>query len=309
MFLNLYCINNAFNKSSLSIEREKGMDLTLLSFGHGYTARALTPYLANRGWKVFGTTRSKDKFSDIENSGAIPILWGSNELRSIIKDTQIILSSVSPKSNDDPVMQIYGADIKDNSSQIKWAGYLSTTGVYGDTKGEWVDESSPLKPSTKRGAARVMAENKWLEQKSLPIHIFRLGGIYGPTRNPLQKVLQGKAAKIIKPGQVFNRIHVQDIIQTLLASISQPKPHTIYNLCDDNPAPPQDIIAYAAKILNVNEPPTIRFEDANLSEMAKSFYEENKRVSNQLIKTELGIKLMYPDFKAGLKNLLKEIEG
>ena len=203
----------------------------------------------------------------------------------------------------------YGEDIKDNSSQIKWAGYLSTTGVYGDTRGEWVDESSPLKPSTKRGAARVMAENKWLEQKSLPIHIFRLGGIYGPTRNPLQKVLQGKAAKIIKPGQVFNRIHVQDIIQTLLASISQPKPHTIYNLCDDNPAPPQDIIAYAAKILNVNEPPTIRFEDANLSEMAKSFYEENKRVSNQLIKTELGIKLMYPDFKAGLKNLLKEIEG
>ena len=304
MFLNLYCINNAFNKSSLSIEREKGMDLTLLSFGHGYTARALTPYLVNRGWKVFGTTRSKDKFSDIENSGAIPILWGSNELRSIIKDTQIILSSVSPKSNDDPVMQIYGADIKDNSSQIKWAGYLSTIGVYGDTKGEWVNESSPLKPSTNRGIARVNAEKKWLKNNFLPSHIFRLGGIYGPNRGPFQKVLQGKAIKIIKPGQVFSRMHILDIVQTLLASISQPKPYSIYNLCDDNPAPPQDVLSYAAKLLSVDQPPTVRFEDADLSEMARSFYAENKRVSNQLIKSELGVDLSYPDYKVGLESLL-----
>ena len=280
------------------------MDLTFLSFGHGYTAQALTPDLNEKGWTVFGTSRSKDNFSDIEKSGAIPILWGSDELRSVIKDAALVLSSVAPKDGNDPVIQIYGEDLKENSSQIKWAGYLSTIGVYGDTKGEWGNDSSPLKPSTNRGIARVNAEKKWLRNNFLPSHIFRLGGIYGPNRGPFQKVLQGKAIKIIKPGQVFSRMHILDIVQTLLASISQPKPHSIYNLCDDNPAPPQDVLSYAAKLLNVDQPPTVRFEDADLSEMARSFYAENKRVSNQLIKSELGVDLCYPDYKVGLENLL-----
>ena len=280
------------------------MDLTFLSFGHGYTAQALTPHLNKKGWTVFGTSRSKDNFSDIEKSGAIPILWGSDELRSIIKKAALVLSSVAPKHGNDPVIQMYGEDLKENSSQIEWAGYLSTIGVYGDTKGEWVNESSPLKPSTNRGIARVSAEKKWLKNNFLPSHIFRLGGIYGPDRGPFQKVLQGKAVKIIKPGQVFSRMHILDIVQTLLASISQPKPHSIYNLCDDNPAPPQDVLSYAAKLLSVDQPPTVRFEDADLSEMARSFYAENKRVSNQLIKSELGVDLIYPDYKVGLESLL-----
>ena len=280
------------------------MDLTFLSFGHGYTAQALTPHLNDKGWKVFGTSRSRDNFSDIEKSGAIPILWGSEELRSVIKEAALVLSSVAPKNDNDPVIQMYGEDLKENSSQIKWAGYLSTIGVYGDTKGEWVNENSPLKPSTNRGIARVNAERKWLKNNFLPSHIFRLGGIYGPNRGPFQKVLQGKAVKIIKPGQVFSRMHILDIVQTLLASISQPKPHSIYNLCDDNPAPPQDVLSYAAKLLSVDQPPTVRFEDADLSEMARSFYAENKRVSNQLIKSELGVDLSYPDYKVGLESLL-----
>ena len=280
------------------------MDLTFLSFGHGYTAQALTPYLNEKGWTVFGTSRSKNNFSDIEKSGANPILWGSDELRSVIKETALLLSSVAPKNGNDPVIQMYGEDLKENSSQIKWAGYLSTIGVYGDTKGEWVNESSPLKPSTNRGIARVNAEKKWLKNNFLPSHIFRLGGIYGPNRDPFQKILQGKAVKIIKPGQVFSRMHILDIVQTLLASISQPKPHSIYNLCDDNPAPPQDVLSYAAKLLSVDQPPTVRFEDADLSEMARSFYAENKRVSNQLIKSELGVDLSYPDYKVGLESLL-----
>ena len=284
------------------------MDLTFLSFGHGYTAQALTPHLNEKGWTVFGTSRSKDNFSNIEKSGAIPILWGSDELRSVIRKAALVLSSVAPKDGNDPVIQIYGEDLKENSNQIKWAGYLSTIGVYGDTKGGWVDESSPLKPSTNRGIARVNAEKKWLKNNFLPSHIFRLGGIYGPNRGPFQKVLQGKAVKIIKPGQVFSRMHIHDIVQTLLASISQPKPYSIYNLCDDNPAPPQDVLTYAAKLLSVEQPPTVSFEDADLSEMARSFYAENKRVSNKLIKSELGIKLMYPDYKAGLDNLLKEAQ-
>ena len=280
------------------------MDLTFLSFGHGYTAQALTPHLNEKGWTVFGTSRSKDNFTDIEKSGAIPILWGSDELRSVIKEAALVLSSVAPKDGNDPVIQMYGEDLKENSSQIKWAGYLSTIGVYGDTKGEWVNESSPLRPSTNRGIARVNAEKKWLKNNFLPSHIFRLGGIYGPNRGPFQKILQGKAVKIIKPGQVFSRMHILDIIKTLLASISQPKPHSIYNLCDDNPAPPQDVLSYAAKLLSVDQPPTVRFEDADLSEMARSFYAENKRVSNQLIKSELGVDLSYPDYKVGLESLL-----
>jgi len=280
------------------------MDLTFLSFGHGYTAQALTPHLNEKGWTVFGTSRSRNNFSDIEKSGAIPILWGSDELRSVIKEAALVLSSVAPKDGNDPVIQMYGEDLKENSSQIKWAGYLSTIGVYGDTKGEWVNESSPLKPSTNRGIARVNAEKKWLENSFLPSHIFRLGGIYGPNRGPFQKVLQGKAVKIIKPGQVFSRMHIRDIVQTLLASISKPKPYSIYNLCDDNPAPPQDVLSYAAKLLSVDQPPTVRFEDADLSEMARSFYAENKRVSNQLIKSELGIDLSYPNYKVGLESLL-----
>ena len=284
------------------------MDLTFLSFGHGYTAQALTPHLNEKGWTVFGTSRSKDNFSNIEKSGAIPILWGSDELRSVIRKAALVLSSVAPKDGNDPVIQIYGEDLKENSNQIKWAGYLSTIGVYGDTEGGWVDESSPLKPSTNRGIARVNAEKKWLKNNFLPSHIFRLGGIYGPNRGPFQKVLQGKAVKIIKPGQVFSRMHIHDIVQTLLASISQPKPYSIYNLCDDNPAPPQDVLTYAAKLLCVEQPPTVSFENADLSEMARSFYAENKRVSNKLIKSELGIKLMYPDYKAGLDNLLKEAQ-
>ena len=282
------------------------MDPTFLSFGHGYTAQALTPYLKDKGWRVFGTSRSKDNFSDIEKSGAIPILWGSDELRSVIKETALVLSSVAPKNGNDPVIQMYGDDLKENSSQIEWAGYLSTISVYGDTKGEWVNESSPLKPSTNRGIARVNAEKKWLKYNFLPTHIFRLGSIYGPNRDPFQKVLQGKAVKIIKPGQVFSRMHILDIVQTLLASISQPKPHSIYNLCDDNPAPPQDVLSYAAKLLSVDQPPTVRFEDADLSEMARSFYAENKRVSNQLIKSELGVDLNYPDYKVGLESLLDQ---
>ena len=282
------------------------MDLTFLSFGHGYTAQALTPYLNEKGWTVFGTSRSKDNFSDIEKSGATPILWGSDQLRSVIKEAALVLSSVAPKDGNDPVIQMYGEDLKENSSQIKWAGYLSTIGVYGDTKGEWVNENSPLKPSTNRGIARVSAEKKWLKNNFLPSHIFRLGGIYGPNRGPFQKVLQGKAVKIIKPGQVFSRMHILDIVQTLLASISQPKPHSIYNLCDDNPAPPQDVLSYAAKLLSVDQPPIVRFEDADLSEMARSFYAENKRVSNKLIKSELGVNLTYPDYKEGLENLFDQ---
>ena len=182
-------------------------------------------------------------------------------------------------------------------------GYLSTTGVYGDHAGGWVDEATPLTPGTDRGRQRVVAEGEW-QSLGLPLHIFRLAGIYGPGRGPFEKVRDGTARRIIKPGQVFSRVHVDDIAQVLAASINRPAPGAIYNVCDDDPAPPQDVIGHAATLLGLPLPPAIDHESAVMTPMARSFYAESKRVRNDKIKTDLGIKLFYPDYRVGLAALL-----
>ncbi|MEM9755633.1 MAG: NAD-dependent epimerase/dehydratase family protein, partial [Pseudomonadota bacterium] len=178
---------------------------------------------------------------------------------------------------------------------------------YGDHAGAWVDETTPLTPATERGRARIAAEAEWMalhRDHGLPVHIFRLAGIYGPGRGPFAKVRRGTARRIIKPGQVFSRTHVEDIVQVLRASIARPNPGAAYNVCDDDPAPPQDVIAHAADLLGLDPPPEVAFEDADLSPMAASFYAESKRVSNARIKSELGVRLRYPDYRAGLAALL-----
>jgi nucleoside-diphosphate-sugar epimerase len=188
-------------------------------------------------------------------------------------------------------------------------GYLSTTGVYGDRDGGWVDESSALKPTGERGRRRLAAEAAWLElhrRARLPVHIFRLAGIYGPGRSALDAVRAGRAQRIDKPGQVFSRIHVADIVQVLRASMARPDPGAIYNLCDDDPAPPEAVIAFACELLGVPKSPLVPFAEARLSEMARSFYADNKRVSNRRIKEQLGVRLAYPSYKDGLRALLKE---
>jgi nucleoside-diphosphate-sugar epimerase len=183
-----------------------------------------------------------------------------------------------------------------------WVGYLSTTGVYGDRAGGWVDEASALTPAGERGRRRVAAEAGW-RALGLPLHIFRLAGIYGPGRSALDSVRAGKAQRIDKPGQVFSRIHVDDIAAVLDASIARPYPGAIYNVCDDDPAPPQDVIAYACALLGRAPPPLVPFDQAALSPMARSFYGESKRVSNRRIKDELGVRLRFPDYRAGLDAL------
>jgi nucleoside-diphosphate-sugar epimerase len=187
---------------------------------------------------------------------------------------------------------------------LEWVGYLSATGVYGDAQGDWVDEQSPLKPSTKRGQMRVDAEAEWQAIPDLPLHIFRLAGIYGPGRGPFAKVRAGTARRIIKKGQVFSRIHVEDIAQVLAASIAQPNIGGVYNLCDNDPAPPENVIAHAAELLDLPLPPAADFETADMTPMARSFYAESKRVRNDRIKDELGVKLLYPDYRSGLAALL-----
>lgn len=278
------------------------MKKRLLSFGHGYSARAIASLLIPQGWEIYGTYRDEIKREQIEKSGVIPVKWGSPDVLSILKKCNALLSSIAPVEGKDPVLEQYGADI--NAADLEWVGYLSTTGVYGDHNGGWVDESTPLTPSTKRGQARVVAEEEWSNLSNIPLHILRLAGIYGPGRGPFAKVRNGTARRIIKKGQVFSRIHVDDIAQVVAASLNAPKAGSIYNLCDDDPAPPEDVIAYAAELLNVPIPDAVPFETADMTPMARSFYAESKRVDNSKIKQELGIRLKYPDYKLGLKAIL-----
>ncbi|MEL6801819.1 MAG: SDR family oxidoreductase [Pseudomonadota bacterium] len=279
---------------------------TLLSFGHGFSAKALTPLLTAKGWHVTGTTRSADKADAIRHSGATPLIWPGSDLAPALREATHILISAGPGPDGDPVLNAARDQIA-TAPNIQWLGYLSTTGVYGDHQGGWVDEATPLTPSTKRGQLRVEAEAAWqslAQDANLPLHIFRLAGIYGPGRGPFAKVRAGTARRIVKPGQVFSRIHVDDIAQVLAASIERPRPGAIYNLCDDDPAPPQDVLTHAAELLNLPLPPEVAFSEAEMTPMARSFYAESKKVRNDLIKTELGVRLKYPTYRDGLKALL-----
>ena len=280
------------------------MENTLLSFGHGYCARALAQRLVPQGWTVSGTTRNPDKARIMAAEGVTPILWPQGDLRAALSEATHILCSAGPDAGGDPVLAILRDRITELAPRLRWVGYLSTTGVYGDFAGGWVDENTPLAPSTRRGQMRLLAEQEWQSIPGLPLHIFRLAGIYGPGRGPFEKVRNGTARRIVKPGQVFSRIHVDDIAQVLEASINRPDPGAIYNMCDDDPAPPQDVIGYAAELLGLPQPEEVPFDKADLTPMARSFYAENKRVRNDRIKSDLGITLIHPDYRHGLQALL-----
>ncbi|MEL6583760.1 MAG: SDR family oxidoreductase [Pseudomonadota bacterium] len=278
----------------------------LLSIGHGYSARALAPRLLARGWRVVGTTRSAEKAARLEAEGVEAVVWPGADLAPLIGEATHILTSVAPGGDGaegvgDAVLKAYEPQLR--AAPAEWVGYLSTVGVYGDRQGGWVDETSDLRPATARGKARVAAEAGWLDL-GLPVHVFRLAGIYGPGRGPFEKVRRGTARRIIKEGQVFSRIHVEDIAATVLASIDQPNPGAAYNVNDDEPAPPQDVIAYAAELLGAPLPPEIAFEEADFSPMAASFYAESKRCSNRRIRDELGVKLAFPTYREGLRDIL-----
>jgi nucleoside-diphosphate-sugar epimerase len=285
------------------------MTPTLLSLGHGYSAQALARRLLAEGWTVIGTTRSPEKAARLRADGIEPLVWPGEDLRPALARATHLLSSVAPTDAGDPVLLAEGDAIAEAAPHIEWVGYLSTTGVYGDHSGGWVDETTPLTPSTRRGTMRVAAEADWAElavRSGLPLHVFRLAGIYGPGRGPFEKVRDGTARRIVKPGQVFSRTHVEDIAQVLHASILKPNPGAAYNVCDDDPAPPEDVLAYAAELLGLPPPPEVPFEEAEMSPMARSFYAESKRVRNRRIKEELGVMLSYPSYREGLAALLAD---
>ena len=289
---------------------------TLLSFGHGYSARALAAHLLLRGWRVIGTTRSSARAAEVRVTGAEVLLWpaedGGAAVREALGDATHVLASAPPGDAGDPVLAAFADDLRVHAHHFQWVGYLSTTGVYGDRGGGWVDEDSECRPATRRGLARLDAEAAWgvlREEAGLPLHIFRLAGIYGPGRGPFPKVQAGTARRIVKPGQVFSRIHVDDIARTLSASIGAPEPGTVYSLCDDFAAPPEDVLSYAAALLGLPDPPTVAYNEAEMSPMARSFYAESKRVSNARIKARLGVQLIHPTYREGLASLLAAGHG
>lgn len=271
----------------------------LFCFGLGFTGQALARRLKAQGWTVTGTSRAGgDGTLAFDGSASLPV--------SAFDGVTHLMISAPPGAQGDPVLNRHAEDLEKRAAQFQWAGYLSTTGVYGDRHGDWVDETSPLEPTTERGHRRLAAETHW-RSLGLPLHIFRLAGIYGPGRNQLVSLLDGTAKRIVKPGQIFSRIHVEDIAGALEASIARPNPGQAYNVCDDEPCPPQEVVAYGAALLKRAAPPEIAFADADLSPMAKSFYAESKRVSNRRMKEELGYRLLYPTYREGLTALLSTL--
>ena len=279
----------------------------LFCFGFGYTARTLARRLAAEDWTIGGTCRTADKAS--EAGFPVEVFDRDHPLsREALDGVTHLLVSVPPDAAGDPVLAVHGEDIAEIEG-LCWLCYLSTTGVYGDRGGGWVDESAELSPSGERGRRRAAAEAGWLDlwhRRGVPVHIFRLAGIYGPGRSPFEALRGGTAKRIDKPGQVFSRIHVEDLAHVLAASISRPRPGAVYNICDDHPVAPEAVVAHAAALLGMPAPPLEPFEAAELSPMARSFYVDNKRVSNRLIKSELGVTLRYPDYRAGLAAILAD---
>lgn len=291
----------------------------LFCFGLGFSALTLARRRRAAGWRVAGTTRTAEKAAALAAEGLDVHLFDRgrplDDAAAALAGTTHLLASVPPDAESepggDPVLAAHGAAIAALPA-LRWVGYLSTTGVYGDRGGGWVDEASALRPSGARGRRRVAAEAAWLalhERHGLPVHLFRLAGIYGPGRSQLDSVAAGRARRVIKPGQVFSRIHVEDVASVLEASMARPDPGAAYNVCDDEAADPAEVVAYAARLLGLPVPPAVPFEDAELSPMGRSFYADNKRVSNRRIKEELGVRLRHPDYRSGLRALLERRGG
>jgi nucleoside-diphosphate-sugar epimerase len=283
----------------------------LFCFGLGFTARTLAERCLAGGWSVTGTTRSEENRRALTGQGFDSILLFDRDrpLESpadSLRDITHILLSAPPDAQGDPVLDRHARDFA-ALPNLRWLGYLSTTGVYGNHDGAWVDEDSELSPSSPRSVRRAAAERGWLKlwrEASVPVHIFRLAGIYGPGRSLLDTIRAGKAKRIDRPGQVFSRIHVEDIARVLEASMATPHPGRIYNVCDDLAASPAEVTAHACALLGVEPPPLVAFEDAGLSPMGRTFWLDNKRVSNRRLHEELGVELAYPNYRSGLASLL-----
>lgn len=280
--------------------------MNVLILGGGYTGQRLAHWLIQRDIPVQITTRSGLPLSTLE----IPtysFAYGDETIplaSEALEGVTHVLSSIPPaKDGVDPVVALLLHQLQ--SLNLQWFGYLSTTGVYGDAQGGWVSETSPLKPSNVRSQHRVNIEAKFLAA-DLPTHVFRLPGIYGPGRSIFERLKAGKTQHIDKPGHVFSRIHVDDIVQTVGASMLQPDPTNIYNVADNEPTEPSSLIVEAHRLMGTPPPPAVPFDSTQMSPMALSFWKDCRRVSNQKIKTDLGIQLLYPTYREGLSAIFAQ---
>ncbi|PPR10829.1 MAG: hypothetical protein CFH41_01405 [Alphaproteobacteria bacterium MarineAlpha11_Bin1] len=270
---------------------------------------SLSRRLDTEGWQIRGTCRGRDRRRALAALGIKAAIFNGSvpmDPPDLLNGATHVLLSIPPDEECDSTF-LHHADLIAETTSVKWIGYLSTTGVYGNRDGGWVDETSKLQPGSSRTQRRVNAESTWLDwgaRQGIATHIFRLAGIYGPGRSIVDQVKEGTARRIFKPGQVFSRIHVEDIATILSASIASPRAGGIYNVCDDEPAAPADVTSYVCGLLGVAPPPLIPIEEAEMSPMVKTFWAENRRVHNNLIKTELGVKLAFPNYRIGIRAVL-----
>ncbi len=287
------------------------MEKHLFCFGYGYSCDYLGHELMQAGgWRISGTTRDSDRRKELRARGVNAYLFDCDmplaDPVNALKDVTHVLISTPPSNDGDPTFNLHAQDIL-NLPKLEWVGYLSTTGAYGDRGGGWVDENSELRPTTKRGSRRMKVEKQWLslyKSHGLPVHIFRSAGIYGPGRSALDSVRSVIARRIDKKGHYFNRIHVEDLTQSLIASMLNVNAGEAYNICDDLPVPSHEVIDYACKLLDLESPPLIPFDKVDLAPIHQSFYADNKRVRNDKMKKELGITLKYESYKQGLQACL-----
>jgi nucleoside-diphosphate-sugar epimerase len=289
----------------------------LFVFGLGYSATATALWLEKNNAgpvAISGTVRSGEKIEAARTAGmSVHLFDGASPGKTLTDDLAAathVLFSAPPDHEGDPALFHHGADLE-RSAALQWLGYFSTVGVYGDAGGDWIDETAPLHPSNERAAWRITAEKAMAglaADKALPLAILRLAGIYGPRRSAFDRLRAGTARRIIRPGQVFNRIHVDDIAR-LTASAAMNATAGTFNVSDDEPAPPQDLVAHAARLGGFDLPPEVSFETADLSDMARSFYSDNKRVSNRTIKRELGLELVHPTYREGLTAIFNAERG
>jgi nucleoside-diphosphate-sugar epimerase len=281
-------------------------------FGLGYSARAAIAELRADGpaaHRFAGTTRSQESFDRLTAEGIAMHLFDAATLAPDLDEASHIVNSVAPDRGADPVLARHVTGL-DEAKDIEWLCYYSTVGVYGDFRGAWIDETADLQPVNQRSRDRITTEQLWrdyAEARGLPLLILRLSGIYGPGRSTFEKLADGMARRIVKPGQVFNRIHVEDIGRVTALAAARKLSGT-YNLTDDMPAPPQDVVTFAADLEGIEPPVEMPFDTAEMTPMARSFYSDNKRVSNKAIKAALGIELLYPSYREGLTALYAQRE-
>lgn len=282
--------------------------MRMMIFGAGYSGKAIGALASSKGHRVAGTTRSADKMTLLEEAGIVSFLFDgtalSRQLAYALQDVTHLVQSIAPGRTGDPLLPLLGGDIRKHLPQLEWIGYLSTVGVYGDHGGAWVDEKTPCRPVSQRSRERLQAENEWQAlavANGVPLAILRLSGIYGPGRNPFVNLANGSARRLVKKDQVFNRIRVEDIAAAALL-LAEGRTGGIFNVTDNEPCPPQDVVAEAARLMGIAPPPEQDFETAELTPMARSFYGENKRVSNKRI-TDLGFRFRYPDYRVSLAEL------